>query len=261
MKKQIKTGILALFMCIAQQQSFAQAPTDWQLTQQFVGYWVGAAELDLGGQIFNVTYHTDFISTLDGNGMIMNEWFDDPAIGSLRGANLIGLNATDALVHWFSVDNFGTAHEHTGTWVNPRHFKMVHQSDASGQIFREEIDFRFRGNNTRIEVTLLATLDGSAVQTIDGTLYLQANGNRVAPSSNESENVIIAYPNPSKEFVVVESKEAMEEISVINQLGQEIMVIYPNQTKSELKLNDAGVYLLQIKTSSGIKSRKVVIEE
>src|SRR5688572_1287131 len=121
MKKQITTGIIAAFIAITQLTAFAQPATEWEKTEQFLGLWSGQAELNLGGQIFNVTYFTDFISSVEGSGIIMNEWFDDPAIGSLRGANLIGLNASDGLIHWFSVDNFGTAHEHIGSWINPRH--------------------------------------------------------------------------------------------------------------------------------------------
>ena len=261
MKKQITTGVIATLIVFTQFTAFAQAPTEWDKTQQFLGLWSGQAELNFGGQIFNVTYNTDFIPTADGSGIVMNEWFDDPSLGSFRGANLIGLNATDGLIHWFSIDNFGTAHEHTGSWVNPRRFHMNHESLAGGQTFREDIDFKMRGNNTRIIVELYVTLDDDTVQSITGTLYLQSNGNRNTNASIEKGNTIEVYPNPSSGEVTIESAETIEELIVVNQLGQEILRTSPNENETVLQLKGNGVFIIQIKTTSGITSNRILIGE
>jgi len=191
----------------------------------------------------------------------MNEWFDDLSVGSLRGANLIGLSSSDGFIYWFSVDNFGTAHDHTGTWLNPRHFYMEHESQVGGQTFREEIHFRLRANNTRIVVSLVATLDGAVVQTINGTLYLQSNGNRVTGIAEHKENSIEIFPNPSKGAIAIESSENMIELLVYNELGQEVFRAKPNATEYDLMLHETGVFVLKIQTNTITETKKVIINE
>src|SRR6187401_3289062 len=127
MKIKFQSGILALLLSLAINTSFAQTPIQWTRTLQFEGHWSGDATLNLGGQVFIVEYHVEFQPAVDGNVLTMNEWFSDAALGEFKGANLIGYSPYDDQIHWFSADNFGTAHEHTGSWSNPRRFTMVHQ--------------------------------------------------------------------------------------------------------------------------------------
>ena len=66
----------------------------------------------------------------------MDEWFSDPEIGTMKGVNLIGYIPNDGLIHWFSVDNMGTAHVHIGSWDTPDHFSMQAEATSAAGVYR-----------------------------------------------------------------------------------------------------------------------------
>ena len=260
MKNQLHYGI-AVALMFAFNVASAQIPQQWERTLQFEGVWSGLAELNLGGQIFNVVYNTDFKLVIDGNGMTMDEGFSDPNLGELKGANLIGYSPTDDQIHWFSVDNFGTAHEHTGTWLNPRHFYMVHQSVQGGLVFAEYIHFRMRANNTRIVVTLVATLGPDTIQTIEGTLYKQTPSNRLASNESNTDSELSVYPNPASGNIYIESAENIEAIRVVNSSGQLVYEANPGSDYYELQLDMDGLYFIEVRTAEETVTEKVVIRK
>ena len=258
MKNYLSSGIIAVSMLLAVDAS-AQTPVQWTRTLQFEGVWTGVAELNLGGQLFYVNYTTDFRQVIDGNGMTMDEGFSDPNLGELKGANLIGYSPYDDQIHWFSVDNFGTAHEHTGSWINPKRFYMEHHSIQNGLPFAEYIDFRLRANNTRMAVSLVATLGPDTIQTIEGTLYLQGNNNRLLENSPEKTVTQFAYPNPSTGEIFVESESEIEQIRVVNETGQIVYEAFPSSMEHMLRLQQSGVYFVQIQSGGSLFSEKIVI--
>ena len=167
--KTFKT-ILSIALVVASTLvSVAQTQDAWSLMQQFKGQWTGDATVTVGENPFSVVYHLQFKNSASGSALTMDEWFNSTDLGDFRGANLIGFNPVDGLIHWFSVDNMGTTHDHAGSWINPTHFRMQHQSDQGGQQYIEVIDCRFIAPN-KLEVKLTATLNGQVVQTVEGTL-------------------------------------------------------------------------------------------
>ena len=260
MKTYLTSGMIVILLWLASNSSFAQTPVQWTRTLQFEGNWSGDAELNLGGQLFTVLYFTNFNTTIDGNAMTMDEGFTDPNLGELKGANLIGYSPYDDQIHWFSVDNFGTAHEHTGSWQNPRHFYMEHHSIQNGLPFSEYIDFRLRANNTRMLVTLFTTLGPDTIQTIEGILYRQPDNNRVAGNSSESHDPVLVYPNPSRGTVYIESDAEIDEILIWNEAGQLVSQNYPNIHDYEVTLSKSGMYLIKI-LSGGIEKREKIFIE
>lgn len=258
MKTQFKTMMIAAAISLACISTYAQTPVQWSRTLQFEGYWEGPVTLNLGGQIFNLTYFTDFQTIIDGLGMTMIEGFNDPVLGELKGANLIGLNAADGLIHWSSVDNFGTAHEHIGEWLNPKHFYMEHQGQIGTQTFIERIDFRLRANNTKIIARLIATLDADTVQVLEGTLFKQ--NNRLADGSTiTSIDEINIYPNPTGGEFDIESTSVINAIEVLNDAGKLIYKGNPNETDYSLRLDDAGVYFVRVTTAGKSETKKLVV--
>jgi hypothetical protein len=100
----------------------------------------------------------------------MEEGFTDPALGTLVGNNLIGYNVHDGKIHWFSVDNFGTAHEHLGNWISEDHFYMEANEIQNKKKFLEKINLKFKGKN-EVELTLIASLDGKVFEEIKVDFY------------------------------------------------------------------------------------------
>ena len=72
------------------------------------------------------------------------------------------------------------------------------------------------------------------------------------------------YPNPATDRVTVSSTTAIEQITVINYVGQ---VIFTQQLSGEqsITLNtgsyEPGVYVVRIDTESGVVTKRVVIAE
>lgn len=56
-------------------------------------------------------YASRAVSTA-GSGLYMDESATMSDLGKLDGGNIIGYDPYDKKLHWFSVDNFGTTHDH-----------------------------------------------------------------------------------------------------------------------------------------------------
>jgi hypothetical protein len=132
------------------------------------GHWEGLATLHVNDKTYKSMYYADFKKTADNNGLYMNERVNIPGVGKLIGANLIGFNPNDGKIHWFSVDNMGTAHEHIGQFTNDNDFYMEHSSMQQGKQYIEKINVNITGLNT-IWAKLVATLDGNVQQAFEVT--------------------------------------------------------------------------------------------
>lgn len=164
------------------------------------GNWAGEATLILEGNTFTFTYYADFKKNDEGSGMYMEEWFSHPDLGSLKGYNLIGYNARDQKIHWFSVDNFGTTHDHLGYWKTPDHFYMEATEKHGGKKFEEKIDIIFK-NNDEITLHLIATIGGQLFEDVVVIFHRQPAAQR----STTNDNGAAAERQPSQ--VRTEMKE------------------------------------------------------
>ncbi|MGE5313633.1 MAG: hypothetical protein ACM3Q4_02965 [Acidobacteriota bacterium] len=155
---------LTFFVCTGQaQEQPAKTPEPLARLFQIEGCWEGPAELSMNGKTYRFTYSGDFRPTADGSGLSMDESFTHPELGTMKGANLIGYNANDGKIHWMSVDNFGTTHEHLGRWLTPQHFTMQANEIVDGKKFVEDIDLTFPSPGT-MNFHLKAMLDGQTIE-------------------------------------------------------------------------------------------------
>jgi hypothetical protein len=145
----------------------AEAPEILKVAMKLEGRWQADATLSMGDQKHSFVYFMDFRRTAAGSGLTMEEHGDVAQVGMLRGANLIGFDPYDGRLHWFSVDNFGTTHDHIGQLIGPAHLRLTHESEREGKPFREEIDFVWLAGD-RIDAKLVATLNGEVVETLQG---------------------------------------------------------------------------------------------
>ena len=78
---------------------------------------------------------------------------------------------------------------------------------------------------------------------------------------DENEAQVKVYPNPAKGFVMIEA-EGMTSVSIYNALGQCMLEreVAENQTTLNLQKLSEGLYLLRVKTESGIISKRITIE-
>jgi len=167
MTTNLKSGLLALTLAGVFNLNIAQntIPSVLASLMRLEGHWEGLANMMLEGKTYQFNYSAEFKKIADGQGLSMEEGFTDPGLGTLKGSNLIGFNANDGKIHWFSVDNFGTAHDHLGYWVSEDHFYMQANELQQKKKFVEKINMRFKGKN-QMELTLVASLDGKVFEEI-----------------------------------------------------------------------------------------------
>ena len=102
----------------------------------------------------------------------MEENFQHAELGYFQGINLIGYDPYEKLIHWFSVDNIGTTHDHIIKWINVNRIEMEHKSIQNGKKYSEQAYIQFNNDQT-IELLLIAKLDNKIVQELKGTLSKQ----------------------------------------------------------------------------------------
>lgn len=105
------------------------------------GNWEAKASMQMGGKSYSFRYSMRFRKMADGNGLYMDETASIPDVGKLVGGNIIGFDPYEQKLHWFSVDNLGTTHDHIGELVDKDRLRLVHESQREGKAYREEIDF------------------------------------------------------------------------------------------------------------------------
>jgi hypothetical protein len=168
-----KTIVLILFCFVLVSVSYAQSetpPTPEILKRVLTleGKWEAKVSMQIGGRSYSFRYFMHYRKTADGNGLYMDESATIPDVGKLIGGNIIGYDPYDKKLHWFSVDNFGTTHDHIGQLVDNDHLRLVHESQREGKIYKEEIDFLWKSPK-QLHVKLVGTLDGQIEETLEGT--------------------------------------------------------------------------------------------
>jgi hypothetical protein len=157
-------GVL-VFQTTAQQTAPAK-PDSWRFLTSCVGAWEGPAIHKSATQTVTYNYRTVFKSALDGMAMTMDESADIPGGGSLRGMHLIGCDPEDGRIHWFAVDNMGTAHEHVGEMAGENRLRLVYDGKLDGRSYREDIDM-FHAKSDEIVLKIVFSEDGKQTGQLD----------------------------------------------------------------------------------------------
>lgn len=71
-----------------------------------------------------------------------------------------------------------------------------------------------------------------------------------------TKSKVTVYPNPAKDFVIINSSEKVESVSVYDNLGRIIKI--ENQNKIDLSKLLKGNYLIKIKTKTGELVEKII---
>jgi hypothetical protein len=161
----IALSILSAEAVLAQD---AKDPSQLKSLMQLKGHWESPeATLQSEGKKYTFSYYADFESIANNSGLSMHEWCDIPNMGKRDGANLIGVDPQDGKIHWFTVDNMGTTHEHVGEFSDDQHFSMVNKSMHAGHSYFETVVLELVGRE-KLKLKVLCTLDGKEVSLITG---------------------------------------------------------------------------------------------
>lgn len=266
MTTKIKNSLMILITGLSFITTTAQNPPALENLFRLEGKWAGEATLIYGGNTFTFTYYADFKKNDESSGMYMEEWFSHPDLGSLKGYNLIGYNTRDEKIHWFSVDNFGTCHDHFGYWKTNDHFYMETTEKHSGKKFEERIDFIFQGED-EVLLHLIATVGGQLFQDVTVIFHRQTPPGRNAGNENENNSATRpsnfaretietsgckVFPNPAKDQINFQLPSDISfrdlKLSVFNASGEKVKDVNLQSTITAITLNGykAGMYVYKI---------------
>ncbi len=117
-------------------------------------------------------------------------------------------------------------------------------------------------------ITLMLGYNGSNDASANATFFfddIEIISNTLSDGINNSIKVdeIDAYPNPSKDRVMISSKnQSIKKIILYNILGRQVLELEPNKLHTTIDISDLanGVYIAKISTSSGTGSIKILKE-
>lgn len=111
-------------------------------------------------------------------------------------------------------------------------------------------------HNFRISVPTAVFVNGEGYFPI--SLYLQGTNNTLGLENPTFVEYSI-FPNPTSDFITIDSKKTIKNCSIVNSIGQK--VYQGNQKQVDISNFSKGMYLMQIEFDNGIKVTEKVIKE
>lgn len=164
MKKQMISLLAALLVAVV---AIAQEMPEAQKNlAQFEGMWVCKnPDIRMGDQQFKGLYTLDCHLVNDNTGILAHEKFQSDDF-TMLGENLIGFDPYLKLVHLYSIDNTGTAHDHYGFWIDSKNLFVQYQGVVEGKMYVEQIWMSLPDANT-LQVKLHGMHNGELVENIN----------------------------------------------------------------------------------------------
>ncbi|MGW8316454.1 MAG: hypothetical protein ACWGNV_12695 [Bacteroidales bacterium] len=158
------TGMVIGSTVFAQDQPQAQ-----KNLMQFVGKWKSTdIQMVIGGETYGGVYTFDCSAVNMNTGVLAHEKLVSEQLGTMMAENLLGYDPNLQLLHLYTIDNFGTAHDHFGEWIDSKHMFLQYQGVLEGKVYLEQLDIVFNDPNTMV-LNMTAMLNGEIFQQASGT--------------------------------------------------------------------------------------------
>lgn len=155
----------------------------------------------------------------------------------------------------------------------PESFEVYMASDPSvaGVIGSPIISVANATNTTYAEATannVTVDSDGSYYIAIRATsaadmyaLFIDDITIDISDYIKENENNFNIYPNPANDVITINSNATMNQITIINSLGQVVMNVEPNTDFYQININTLpeGIYTARITTNNGLSTKLIVV--
>lgn len=155
----------------------------------------------------------------------------------------------------------------------PESFEVYLASDPSvaGVIGSPIISVANATNTTYAEATannVTVDSDGSYYIAIRATsaadmyyLFIDDITIDISDYIKENENNFNIYPNPANDVLTINSNTTMNQITIINSLGQVVMNVEPNTDFYQININTLpeGIYTVRITTNNGLSTKLIVV--
>ena len=241
------------------------------------------------GKWYGVAYGMDNMNTPPSTPVAAysSQWYNASQItnwiGTGNNKSLVvvdfGTNSSDGNAHSFV---FGI--QYNGSITAEQALQLIHTqasyfnfTSSNNQISNLSLN-TFTGNNSGTENWKLYTgkdlsswqkkSDLSQIQLTNNTWLGLSFGDRRPFTPTEASNAALSvasvhkkssfniYPNPTSDFIQIETPENIKEVSIYSFLGQKVMT--SEATKIDIKSLNTGVYWVEIKTKNGSTVHKVV---
>ncbi len=151
---------------------------------------------------------------------------------------------------------------------------IYRKSEKANLIFA--VNFNTDNTNARIAFpkggTWYEIISGEKLEVSNQTVnYPMTPGQTVIFSDNEddvetatadimpkSEINLTVYPNPCSEFITIDTKEKIQDISILNISGQKVKTLETNQNKFDISDLTSGIYFVIVKTEKNQAVKKLV---
>lgn len=109
----------------------------------------------------------------------------------------------------------------------------------------------------RVVITSTSSGFGWALNLFDEFIFSEET---LSSRDQSISNSVVIYPNPAKNFIKINNKGSLENISVYDILGK--LVLKSNIANNEIDISNlkSGIYLFKIETSTGVFTKKVIKE-
>lgn len=112
---------------------------------------------------------------------------------------------------------------------------------------------KYSSNTTPMDIA--ACNDGGYGQAEDYTINIQEN----LGTGEFIKNNLSLYPNPTNDFVNIQSETAIKDVKVYNQLGQ--LIISQKQNRINLSDTTAGIYMVHVSLENGTSTTQKIIKK
>lgn len=126
---------------------------------RFLGAWEGKGTLTMEGKTSPIRVKHVVSKVAKGWGIKMEETVESSDLGRYVSLSIGGYDAGEDMFHIYTVDNFGSVHDHKGKWTEENSFALVHEGMQEGKKFVETVPFTFTSPK-EYHLKVLEDLDG-----------------------------------------------------------------------------------------------------
>lgn len=241
------------------------------------------------GLWFGITYGLDFFDTPPSTPVpaYSSQWYTSSQI-----THWIGTGTHQSLV----VVDFGThnSNGNANSFVFGIQYNNTITAEQALQLIQSQAPyFNFTSNNNQVSSLSLNTFTGNNSGTENWKLYMgkdlsswqkksnlsqiqlnnntwlglsfgerrpftptEASNSALSVASVNKKATFNIYPNPTSDFIQIETSENIKEVNIYSSLGQKVMT--SQETKINVRSLNPGVYWVEIKTKNGSTIHKVV---
>ena len=118
----------------------------------------------------------------------------------------------------------------------------------------------FKNLNSKIPSIKFLRKDGKLLLTTLGSIYINSDDGTNMNTTRyiESANIKV-YPNPADGFLRINSESKIQEIQLLNPLGQKALQSKGDIRRINVSSVQSGNYIVQIETQKGLYTQKVLI--